>query len=263
MEQQQSLRYRLLDELRGLDLISMMLYHGMWDVVFLFGITQKWYIGRPGFLWQQSICWVFLLLSGFCLPMGRHPFKRGAVVFGAGALVTAVTLLFLPEDVVWFGVLTLLGSAMLLTAVLDGLLRRIPPAAPHPTCCGCGSQRSALLGDISHDERLLEPARRAAGSAAGPLCQWSDSLSRLHAEGLFLHRLFSAAAVAVFVLGGVLSPSAGGPCGDGASAPVSLPAAGLDGASLAGDLPAPPAGHPRRADGGIPANEGSVKNQKS
>lgn len=51
MEQQQSLRYRLLDELRGLDLISMMLYHGMWDVVFLFGIPQKWYIGRPGFLW--------------------------------------------------------------------------------------------------------------------------------------------------------------------------------------------------------------------
>ena len=88
MEQQQSLRYRLLDELRGLDLISMMLYHGMWDVVFLFGIPQKWYIGRPGFLWQQSICWVFLLLSGFCLPMGRHPFKRGAVVFGAGAMVT-------------------------------------------------------------------------------------------------------------------------------------------------------------------------------
>ena len=98
MEQQQSLRYRLLDELRGLDLISMMLYHGMWDVVFLFGITQKWYIGRPGFLWQQSICWVFILLSGFCLPLGHHPFRRGAVVFGAGALVTAVTLLFLPED---------------------------------------------------------------------------------------------------------------------------------------------------------------------
>ena len=60
MEQQQSLRYHLLDELRGLDLISMMLYHGMWDVVFLFGIPQKWYIGRPGFLWQQSICWVFI-----------------------------------------------------------------------------------------------------------------------------------------------------------------------------------------------------------
>lgn len=107
MELQTAARYRLLDELRGLDLISMMLYHGMWDVVFLFGVAQKWYTGRPGFVWQQSICWVFILLSGFCLPLGHHPFRRGAVVFGAGALVTAVTLLFLPEDVVWFGVLAL------------------------------------------------------------------------------------------------------------------------------------------------------------
>ena len=62
MELQTAARYRLLDELRGLDLISMMLYHGMWDVVFLFGVAQKWYTGRPGFVWQQSICWVFLLL---------------------------------------------------------------------------------------------------------------------------------------------------------------------------------------------------------
>lgn len=109
MELQTAARYRLLDELRGLDLISMMLYHGMWDVVFLFGVAQKWYTGRPGFVWQQSICWVFILLSGFCLPLGHHPFRRGAVVFGAGAL-------------------TLLGSSMLLTAALDPLLRRVPPA---------------------------------------------------------------------------------------------------------------------------------------
>ena len=128
MELQTAARYRLLDELRGLDLISMMLYHGMWDVVFLFGVAQKWYTGRPGFVWQQSICWVFILLSGFCLPLGHHPFRRGAVVFGAGALVTAVTLLFLPEDVVWFGVLTLLGSAMLLTGLVQKWLQKIPPA---------------------------------------------------------------------------------------------------------------------------------------
>ena len=30
-------RYALLDELRGLDLVSMMLYHGCWDLVNLFG----------------------------------------------------------------------------------------------------------------------------------------------------------------------------------------------------------------------------------
>ena len=51
-----SARYALLDELRGLDLVSMMLYHGCWDLVNLFGIQADWYYGLPGHLWQQSIC---------------------------------------------------------------------------------------------------------------------------------------------------------------------------------------------------------------
>lgn len=122
-------RYALLDELRGLDLLSMMLYHGCWDLVNLFGIQADWYYGLPGHLWQQSICWVFILLSGFCVQLGHHTLRRGAQVFGAGALVTAVTLLFMPEDRVIFGVLTLLGSAMLLTGLLEKPLRHIPPAA--------------------------------------------------------------------------------------------------------------------------------------
>ena len=122
-------RYALLDELRGLDLVSMMLYHGCWDLVYLFGIQADWYYGLPGQLWQQSICWVFILLSGFCVQLGHRTLRRGAQVFGAGALVTVVTLLFMPEERIIFGILTLLGSAMLLTGLLEKLLQRIPPAA--------------------------------------------------------------------------------------------------------------------------------------
>lgn len=51
-----STRCALLDELRGLDLISMMLYHGMWDLVYLFGVRAPWYGSWQGELWQQSIC---------------------------------------------------------------------------------------------------------------------------------------------------------------------------------------------------------------
>ena len=101
-----STRCALLDELRGLDLISMMLYHGMWDLVYLFGVSAPWYGSWQGELWQQSICWVFILLSGFCVPLGHRTLKRGAQVFAAGALVTVVTLVFMPEDRVVFGVLT-------------------------------------------------------------------------------------------------------------------------------------------------------------
>ena len=122
-------RYALLDELRGLDLVSMMLYHACWDLIFLFGVNIGWYNQMPGWLWQQSICWVFILLSGFCVPFGRHTLRRGATVFAAGAVVTAVTLLFMPEKRVVFGVLTFLGAAMLLTGVLEPLLQKVPPAA--------------------------------------------------------------------------------------------------------------------------------------
>ena len=121
-------RYALLDELRGLDLISMMLFHVCWDLVFLFDMNMGWYAGTPGRLWQQSICWVFILLSGFCVPLGRHTLRRGVIVFAAGALVTAVTLVFMPEGRVIFGVLTFLGTAMLLTGVLEPLLKKVMPA---------------------------------------------------------------------------------------------------------------------------------------
>lgn len=121
-------RYALLDELRGLDLVSMMLYHACWDMMFLFGIWMDWYAGMPGRLWQQTICWVFILLSGFCAPFGRHMLRRGVTVFAAGALVTAVTLVFMPGSRVIFGVLTFLGTAMLLTGVLEPLLKKVMPA---------------------------------------------------------------------------------------------------------------------------------------
>lgn len=142
-------RYALLDELRGLDLVSMMLYHACWDMMFLFGIWMDWYAGMPGRLWQQAICWVFILLSGFCVPLGHRTLKRGAQVFAAGALVTVVTLVFMPEDRVVFGVLTFLGSAMLLTGVLEPLLKKIPPAA--------GLAVSAVLFALTYhlDERWL------------------------------------------------------------------------------------------------------------
>lgn len=121
-------RYALLDELRGLNLISMMLFHVCWDLVFLFDVNMRWYAGTPGRLWQQTICWVFILLSGFCAPFGRHMLRRGTVVFGTGAVVTLATLVFMPEGRVIFGVLTFLGTAMLLTGVLEPLLKKVMPA---------------------------------------------------------------------------------------------------------------------------------------
>ena len=75
------------------------------------------------------------------------------------------------------------------------------------------------------------------------------SVFRLSAFRFLLHRLLWPAAVAVFVLGGVLSARRGGPGADGTAAPFGVPGAGLDGAALAGAVSAASAGDLRGADG--------------
>ena len=115
-----------LDTLRGLTLVSMIAYHACWDLVWMFGMDWDWYRGQGAFFWQQSICWTFILLSGYCWSLGRRHLRRGLTVFAAGALVSAVTLIAMPENAVRFGVLTLLGSASLLLIPLERILRRVP-----------------------------------------------------------------------------------------------------------------------------------------
>lgn len=122
-------RYRILDEVRGFTLIGMVLYHMIWDLVYIFGFDMVWYRTGVAYVWQQSICWSFILLSGFCFPLGRRKWRRGAVVFVAGLLVTGVSCIAVPEDRVVFGVLTLLGSCMLLAAFAEPFLRKIKPSA--------------------------------------------------------------------------------------------------------------------------------------
>ena len=120
-------RLSLLDSLRGATLISMIVYHACWDAVYLLGADWPWYYSRGGYIWQQSICWTFILLSGFCIPFSRKLLRRGLIVFGAGALVMLVTNLVLPEDRVIFGVLTLIGSCMLLMIPVRELSENAEP----------------------------------------------------------------------------------------------------------------------------------------
>lgn len=236
-------RYALLDELRGLDLVSMMLYHACWDMMFLFGIWMDWYAGMPGRLWQQSICWVFILLSGFCVPLGHRTLKRGAQVFAAGALVTVVTLVFMPEDRVVFGVLTFLGSAMLLTGVLEPLLKKVMPAV--------GLAVSAVLFAVCYPVglgwvglggwKLMLPQSLYANYFTAFFGFYPDWFYSTDYFGL-LPWLF------LFWVG-VLPAQGGGPQTHGTAAPLGMPGAGLDGPALAFAVSAAPAGDLRRTFG--------------
>ena len=124
---QKSSRYTLLDTLRGIALVSMILYHGTWDLVYAFGVKLSWFPSNFSHIWQQSICQTFILLSGFCFSLGKHRLKRGLIVFGAGLLVSISTCIFMPQSKILFGVLTLIGASMLIMVPLARPLEKINP----------------------------------------------------------------------------------------------------------------------------------------
>ncbi len=122
-------RLHLLDAVRGFMIIVMIVFHAAWDLKYLMGVEMPWFTNHPG-IWnatravQQIGCSVFIFLSGLCYPLSRSHLRRGLITFGAGALVTAVTVLVSPQSAVLFGVLTFLGSAMLLFVPIDALWKK-------------------------------------------------------------------------------------------------------------------------------------------
>lgn len=120
-------RYALLDCIRGLAVLNMVVYHGVYDWVCILNHPASWFTqGEAAYLWQQAICWTFILVSGAVFPAGKHPVKRGMQVLGCGLVLTAVTVLAMPSEQILFGVLHFLGVAMLLSALAKPLLSKIP-----------------------------------------------------------------------------------------------------------------------------------------
>ena len=118
--------YGLLDTVRGVCILSMVAYHGMYDLVDIFGLPSAWYTGLPGYIWQQSICWTFILLSGMCWQLSRRHVKRGLLLVGCGAAITLITWLVMPSQRILYGVLNLLGLSALLLIPLEKVFRKIP-----------------------------------------------------------------------------------------------------------------------------------------
>lgn len=119
-------RYEWIDNIRAIAMFSMIAYHAVWDLVYLYGMGWTWYQGTFARIWQQSICWTFILLSGFCFSFSKNPWRQGMVVSAAGLVVTAVTIVFSYESRVVFGVLNLIGASALLLISLKKPFEKIP-----------------------------------------------------------------------------------------------------------------------------------------
>ena len=127
-------RYYALDTIRGFALINMILYHALWDAVNIFHADIPWFTSNGAHIWQQFICHTFILLSGFCWHFGKKKLKNALIVLGASVIITVVTAIFMKNSIIFFGVLCLLGSSMLVMLPLDKLFKKFNPFAGFAVC---------------------------------------------------------------------------------------------------------------------------------
>ncbi len=116
-----------LDLLRGCAVIPMVIYHGLFSLIYVFGVNMAWFSSPV----LSDICvpligGSFVLISGISSRFSRSLFKRGFIVFAFGMVMTLVTTIVLPSLSIKFGILHLMGLSMILTGLLRPMLDKLP-----------------------------------------------------------------------------------------------------------------------------------------
>ncbi len=120
-------RIPLLDEVRGFAILCMVGYHSLYDL-------------RSAGLWEGELltlplmdglrdlfAGLFVAVAGACCLLSRNNWRRGGIcILAAEGVAMAAGVMGFP---IWFGVLHLLGSSMLLAALAGPALEKVPPLA--------------------------------------------------------------------------------------------------------------------------------------
>lgn len=127
-------RYGVIDAARGFALINMVAYHLLYDLFAVYSLDPDFAFSTPAMIWSRGIGFAFIILSGVSVNFSRHGYRRGLIVLIGAAAITAATLIFVPSELIWFGVLHFLGCAILITFALRKALSK-----PDPRICAAAS----------------------------------------------------------------------------------------------------------------------------
>lgn len=118
-----------IDALRGFAVVAMVLYHFSYDLAYFGLFDVRFFRSGLGLDAGRAIGTSFIFLAGLSLtlsyrralasgPPGRKLFRkylgRGLRIFAYGLIITFVTWIFVPEGMILFGILHLIGVSIIL-----------------------------------------------------------------------------------------------------------------------------------------------------
>lgn len=116
----EKIRFFEIDFFRGLAVIMMIIYHFIFDLNYFEFIKVNMYSGFLG-IFQKVIAISFIFLVGISLSISyknkskKDITKSGLKIFSFGLILTVLTLIFVRNQVIYFGILHFIGLSIIIS----------------------------------------------------------------------------------------------------------------------------------------------------
>lgn len=112
-------RICMLDELRGVAIILMVIYHILYSMAFIFKLEFSYSLLYHATKFQPIIPILFISLCGITCSFSHNNLKRGAKLFAVAIIVTIITAVFMPSTTIIFGILHFLGISLIIYSLTE------------------------------------------------------------------------------------------------------------------------------------------------
>jgi len=117
-------RITILDEIRGLSIIMVVLYHFLFSAGEVFDNDTAARLLRQLMPIEPLIASPFVFISGICTRLSRSNLKRGITLLVIALGINIITQFFFPEFAIRFGVMNLLSVSMIIYDTGEKLLKK-------------------------------------------------------------------------------------------------------------------------------------------
>lgn len=119
-------RIYAIDEFRGLCIICVVIYHLFYTGATVFNLP--WFQGIfPSLKTFQPILPIaFIIISGLSFNLSHDNTKRSSKLLAIAVAITLITAIFIPSQIIWFGIIHFLGVANFICSQSKWLISKIP-----------------------------------------------------------------------------------------------------------------------------------------